>query len=222
MIASRTLSRAHALVCLCLMQGVPALVHAQQFGTPPPVVERVTPPQLLALDDIKFLSDDRLAGRMTGSPGADTAAAYLARRFEQAGLQPAAGGWFQIFTITRDAPAAQRAHVVGAKGQQRHRPASGPGPGAAQRGGDRRRALRSSRARRVRKPRPRQHGQGAQRCRRQRVGIGNADPDRRATRRVSSGPHGDLHRLQWRGARSTRARHIMRKSRSILSPRPRR
>ncbi len=50
-----------------------------------PVVERVTPPQLLALDDIKFLSDDRLAGRMTGSPGADTAAAYLARRFEQVG-----------------------------------------------------------------------------------------------------------------------------------------
>ena len=115
MIGSTGLSRAYALVCLSLMQGMP--LDAQQFGTPPPVVERVTPPQLLALDDIKFLSDDRLAGRMTGSPGADTAAAYLARRFEQAGLQPAAGGWFQIFTITRDAPAAQRAHVVGAKGR---------------------------------------------------------------------------------------------------------
>lgn len=115
MIGSTGLSRAYALVCLCLMQGMP--LNAQQFGTPAPVVERVTPPQLLALDDIKFLSDDRLAGRMTGSPGADTAAAYLARRFEQAGLQPAAGGWFQIFTITRDAPAAQRAHVVGAKGR---------------------------------------------------------------------------------------------------------
>jgi hypothetical protein len=90
---------------------------AQQFGNPPPEVVRVTPPPLLALDDIKFLSDDRLAGRMTGSPGADTAAAYLARRFAQVGLQPAAGGWFQLFTITRDAPAAQRAHLVGAKGK---------------------------------------------------------------------------------------------------------
>jgi hypothetical protein len=92
-------------------------MHAQQFGTPPPVVVRVTPPPLLALDDIKFLSDDRLAGRMTGSPGADTAAAYLARRFAQVGLQPAAGGWFQTFTITRGSPAAQRAHVIGAKGK---------------------------------------------------------------------------------------------------------
>lgn len=60
------------------------------------------PPRLL--DDIKFLSDDRLQGRATGSPGADSAAAYLARRFSEVGLQPAAGGWFQSFTLGRDAP----------------------------------------------------------------------------------------------------------------------
>ena len=65
------------------------------------------PPRLL--DDIRFLSDDRLQGRMTGSPGADSAAAYLARRFSQVGLQPAAGGWFQSFTVGRDAPAARQA-----------------------------------------------------------------------------------------------------------------
>ena len=70
----------------------------------------------MAIDDIKFLSDDRLAGRMTGSPGADTAAAYLARRFRQVGLQPAADGWFQAFTIAKNAPVAQQAHVVGARG----------------------------------------------------------------------------------------------------------
>jgi hypothetical protein len=60
------------------------------------------PPRLL--DDVKFLSDDKLQGRETGSPGADSAAAYLARRFSEVGLQPAAGGWFQSFTIGREAP----------------------------------------------------------------------------------------------------------------------
>jgi hypothetical protein len=72
------------------------------------------PPRLL--DDIRFLSEDRLQGRMTGSPGADSAAAYLARRFSQVGLQPAAGGWFQSFTVGRDAPAVRRTNsgaVVG-------------------------------------------------------------------------------------------------------------
>jgi hypothetical protein len=58
------------------------------------------PPRLL--DDIKFLTDDRLQGRATGSAGADSAAAYLARRFSEVGLQPAAGGWFQSFTLGRE------------------------------------------------------------------------------------------------------------------------
>jgi hypothetical protein len=77
-----------------------SLADAAQAQHPP------EPPRLL--DDIRFLSDDRLQGRMTGSPGADSAAAYLARRFSQVGLQPAAGGWFQSFTVGREAPAAQQ------------------------------------------------------------------------------------------------------------------
>jgi hypothetical protein len=94
-----------------------ARLGAQQMGTaPPPEVARPGVPPVLAIDDIKFLSDDRLAGRLTGSPGADTAAAYLARRFGAVGLQPAAGGWFQRFTIARDAPVAQLAHVAGLQG----------------------------------------------------------------------------------------------------------
>ena len=59
---------------------------------------------------------------MTGSPGADSAAAYLARRFEQVGLQPAAGGWFQSFTVAKEAPVAQSARVGGLVGQERDRP----------------------------------------------------------------------------------------------------
>jgi len=66
------------------------------------------------LDDIKFLSDDRLEGRMTGTPDADTAAAYIQQRFKQVGLQAPAGGWFQEFTV--EGSAAQKvaaAHGVG-------------------------------------------------------------------------------------------------------------
>src|SRR5688572_32776705 len=66
----------------------------------------VEPPNLL--DDVRFLTEDRLQGRMTGSAGADSAAGYLARRFSQVGLQPAAGGWFQSFSVGRDAPAARQ------------------------------------------------------------------------------------------------------------------
>jgi len=71
--------------------------------------QRPEPPRLL--DDIRFLSEDRLQGRMTGSAGADSAASYLARRFSQVGLQPAAGGWFQSFTVGREAPAARQAQT---------------------------------------------------------------------------------------------------------------
>ena len=74
--------------------------------------QRITEPPRL-LDDIRFLSDDALQGRVTGSPGADTAAAYLAHRFSEVGLQPAAGGWFQSFTVGRDAPLARHSQGSG-------------------------------------------------------------------------------------------------------------
>ena len=95
---------------------VPTALQAQ-FGTQQHPVERPAAPPVTALDDIRYLSDDRLAGRLTGSPGADSAAAYLARRFEQAGLQPAAGGWFQSFTVPKEAPVAQSARVGGLVGK---------------------------------------------------------------------------------------------------------
>src|SRR5919204_4505537 len=92
---------------LVLLLALPAVPLEAQFGVPTqPPPPRVTPPPLQAIDDIRYLSDDRLAGRMTGTPGADSAAAYLARRFAQVGLQPAAGGWFQAFTVAKTAPGA--------------------------------------------------------------------------------------------------------------------
>ena len=67
------------------------------------------------LDDIKFLADDRLEGRLTGTPDADTAAAYIQQRFKQAGLQAPAGGWFQEFKV--EGGAAQRVASAGATGR---------------------------------------------------------------------------------------------------------
>ncbi len=99
-----------------VLAATPAALHAQ-FGTRQLSVERPAPPPITAIDDIRYLSDDRLEGRMTGSAGADTAAAYLARRFEQVGLQPAAGGWFQSFTVAKEAPVAQSARVGGLVGR---------------------------------------------------------------------------------------------------------
>lgn len=68
------------------------------------------------VEDVRFLADDRLGGRLTGTPGADTAAAYLARRFEQAGLQPSPQGWLQPFIVAADAPVAQDTDLAGATG----------------------------------------------------------------------------------------------------------
>jgi hypothetical protein len=73
------------------------------------------PPRLL--DDIKFLSSDQLQGRVTGSAGADSSASYLARRFSEVGLQPAAGGWFQSFTVAREAPILRQAKAGGLSGK---------------------------------------------------------------------------------------------------------
>ena len=63
------------------------------------------------LADVRYLADDRLQGRRTGTPGADSAAAYIARRFREAGLQPSPIGWFEPFTVSRDAPAVAQARL---------------------------------------------------------------------------------------------------------------
>lgn len=72
----------------------------------PLAAQRAVPVPAGLVTDIQYLSSDALAGRLTGSPGADSAAAYLARRFAAAGLQPARGGWFQDFEVSPSAPGA--------------------------------------------------------------------------------------------------------------------
>ena len=69
------------------------------------------------LNDVRVLSDDALGGRLIGTAGADSAATFLARRFRQAGLRAAPGGWFQLFTVAPEAPAAIQAGIGGATGR---------------------------------------------------------------------------------------------------------
>ncbi|HKO15404.1 MAG TPA: M20/M25/M40 family metallo-hydrolase [Gemmatimonadaceae bacterium] len=47
--------------------------------------------------DIAYLASDALQGRGTGTPGNDSAAAFIARRYAQLGLQPLAPGYLQPF-----------------------------------------------------------------------------------------------------------------------------
>lgn len=67
--------------------------------------------------DVAFLAADRLEGRRIGSPGADSAAEYIARRFAALGLTAPESGWFQTFTVSPSAPAAHGTPFGGVQGR---------------------------------------------------------------------------------------------------------
>lgn len=54
--------------------------------------------------DVRVLAADSLGGRFTGSPGAQAAARYLARRFGEIGARPGVPGWLQDFPIAGSVP----------------------------------------------------------------------------------------------------------------------
>lgn len=76
----------------------------------------VLPPPHVA-EDVAYLASDALDGRLVGTPGADTAAEYIARRFARAGLQPPQAGWFQEFTVSKELSQAQKASIGGTTGR---------------------------------------------------------------------------------------------------------
>jgi hypothetical protein len=99
-----------ALPALAVLAGAAALAAPIRAQRP------VTIPAGL-IEDVRYLADDRLAGRLTGSPGADSAAEYIARRFAEVGLQPGREGWFQQFDIAPDAPGVRRAQLPSMRGR---------------------------------------------------------------------------------------------------------
>src|SRR5438105_8006843 len=72
------------------------------------------PDSTLIRRDIAYLASDALEGRLTGTPGNDTAAAYIARRYKVLGLTPLTPGFLQPF----DALSAEEAHM--GRTQPRH------------------------------------------------------------------------------------------------------
>ena len=87
-----------------------------QTPAPAPASAALSRRAAAILGDIRYLASDALDGRLTGSPGNDSAAAYLARRFRQLGLKPGGddGGFLQHWTVnatsgTREAGVADHA-----------------------------------------------------------------------------------------------------------------
>src|SRR4051812_21301485 len=66
-----------------------------------------TPDSSAIRRDIEYLAGEKLAGRLTGTPGNDSAAAYLARRYAALGLRAASPQYLQKFVARPVAHAGQ-------------------------------------------------------------------------------------------------------------------
>jgi Zn-dependent M28 family amino/carboxypeptidase len=92
------------LLPLCVCISLLALPACQRTSTPEvvSVQENADAAQRIRAD-VRYLADDKLQGRLTGTRGYDQAAEYVAQRFAAIGLQPAGerGGWFQPVPLLR-------------------------------------------------------------------------------------------------------------------------
>jgi aminopeptidase YwaD len=87
-----------------VLLGVSLAIAADAHGL---AAQRVQPDSLAIRRDIAYLASDALAGRLTGTPGNDSAAAYLARRYSALGLRALAPGYQQKFVARPAAHAGQ-------------------------------------------------------------------------------------------------------------------
>src|SRR5689334_1545733 len=91
------------------------LLLVAQAGQTPPSQARASSDRRVTTD-ITWLAADARDGRGVGTKGLDSAAAYVARAFQSAGLRPGGtDGWYQPFTIDSTAPAAAHAGLGNAK-----------------------------------------------------------------------------------------------------------
>jgi Zn-dependent M28 family amino/carboxypeptidase len=78
--------------------------------TAPAPAAPALPDSLSIRRDIEYLASPALAGRFTGSPGNDSAAAYIARRYAALGVESMSPGYLQRFEAR---PPAHNGQVVG-------------------------------------------------------------------------------------------------------------
>ena len=72
------------------------------------------------MDHVKILADDNMEGRLTGTPGYDRAAAYVAEQYQKLGLSPAgANGYYQPVPLKEQSLdlAASKLALVGPGGE---------------------------------------------------------------------------------------------------------
>lgn len=98
-----------ALLCLVACQREPAAAPA---ATSASAVHSAAAQRIEA--DVRYLADDKLEGRDTGSRGYDLAAEYVARRYAQLGLEPAGDGgtYFQHVPLLKALRQQQGAQFV--------------------------------------------------------------------------------------------------------------
>ena len=96
-----------ALLAAFSLLAPPVALQAQQDDMPVFTPERVEA-------TVRFLSDDLLEGRDTGSTGHEIAARYVASRFAELGLKPAGdeGSYFQRVTLQQTDPAANPGSIT--------------------------------------------------------------------------------------------------------------
>jgi len=99
---------------------VPALIGAfacsQAGPAPRPSLGVAAADSARMLADISYLASDALEGRLTGTPGNDSAAAFIARRFAALRLKAPYPGYMQKFTA-RSAAAAHSGDTAGKETQ---------------------------------------------------------------------------------------------------------
>ncbi|KAF1717796.1 aminopeptidase [Pseudoxanthomonas yeongjuensis] len=98
-----------ALACLAACRPEPA---ADPAATPASAADSASAQRIEA--DVRYLADDKLEGRDTGTRGYDLAAGYVARRYAELGLKPAGddGTYFQRVPLLKALRQEQGAQLV--------------------------------------------------------------------------------------------------------------
>jgi hypothetical protein len=99
---------------LCLAVFLTACATTTRNGTPS-LGEAVADSAAIR-SDIAYLASDRLEGRLTGTPGNDSAAVYIARRYKSLKLKAPHSGYLQKF-VARPAAAAHSGDTTGLRTQ---------------------------------------------------------------------------------------------------------
>ena len=98
-------------IAVVIVTACSANSHAPQLSLGQPAADSAR-----MLTDISYLASDQLEGRLTGTAGNDSAAAYIAKRFEALKLKSAHPGYLQKF-VARSAAAAHTGDTAGKQTQ---------------------------------------------------------------------------------------------------------